>query len=253
MKARVVLNWVVAIAVATGIATAEDKKDNTKSTGDDRTDREMVKLQKKARGIETVTAELATTIRVEDQEVTLAGPGQFKGPGKMRVEKSLPDGSSQVVLNDGSYLWIHDRGENMVSRINLSRVYQITQAEADVDQFDPLRPFRGVEWTSIRHAGTDTIAGVVHEAFEAMLLPSLLSAQLPSPPTKVRLSIHPADGLLRMARLYNEAGDEVIVQTFLDVQANREIADRTFEFIVPAGAHPMDATDETIRFFQSVR
>ena len=84
----------------------------------------------------------------------------------------------------------------------------MTHIEADADQFDPLRPFRGVDWSTIRYAGTDTVSGVAHEAFTAALLSSLLSAQLPSPPVKVRLSIHPGDGLLRVARLYDRKNNE---------------------------------------------
>ena len=241
----------VVFAVAISPVSGKEN-DNTKTTGDDKTDREMVKLQKKSKGLKTCTARISTTIRIEDQEVTIEGPGMFKGPGKMRIEKSLPDGSAQLVVNDGSYLWIHDKAENMVSRINLSRVYQVTHIEADVDQFDPLRPFRGVDWSTIRYTGTDTISGIVHEAFEAAPLLSLLFAQLPSPPTKVKLSIHPGDGLLRRARIYDAENNEIIVQTFSDVQGNRELDNRLFEFIAPAGAHPMDETNETIRFFQSI-
>ena len=245
------LMGVVLVLSTSPVSCKED--DPTKTTGDSKTDRAMVKLQKKSKALKTCTAQISTTIRIEDQEITISGPGMFKGPGKMRVEKTLPDGSTQLVVNDGSYLWILDRSENMVSRINLSRVYKMTHIEADADQFDPLRPFRGVDWSTIRYVGTDTVSGVVHEAFEATPLPSLLSAQLPSPPTKVRLSIHPVDGLLRVARLYDAENIEIIVQVFSDVQGNRELDDKLFEFIVPAGAHPMDATNETIDFFQSIQ
>jgi outer membrane lipoprotein-sorting protein len=237
---------------ATSSLTFAKDKDNTKTTGDDATDREMVKLQKKSKVLKTCTATVSTTIRVGDQEVTVAGSGIFKGPGKMRIEESLPDGGGQVVLSDGSYLWMYDRSENMVSRINLSRVYQMTKMEADVHQFDPLRPFRGVKWSTIRHTGPDTIEGVIHESFEAEPLPSILAAQLPSPPVRVRLAIHPTDGLLRSARLYDAEDNEIVVQAFSDIQGNRELEDKSFEFIVPAGAHPMDATNEMIDFFKSV-
>ena len=243
--------WLVAFLMTfSATAVLAEEKDNTKSSGDDKTDREMVKLQKKSKGLQTCTATVTTMIRVEDQEITVSGRGLFKGPGKMRVEESLPDGGGQVVLNDGSYLWMHDKSENMVSRINLSRVYLVTKFEADVHQFDPLRPFRGVDWESIRYTGTDSIDGVVHEAFEAATLPSLYFAQLPSPPTKAKLSVHPADGLLRRVRFYDADDNEIIVQAFSDVQGNREISDKQFEFVVPAGAHPMDATNEMVSFFQ---
>jgi outer membrane lipoprotein-sorting protein len=227
--------------------------DNRKTTGDDKTDKQMVELQKKSKGLKTCTAHVSTLIRIEDQEVTIAGPGMFMGPGKMRIEKSLPDGSAQLVINDGSYLWIHDKTENMVSRINLARVYQVTKIEADTDQFDPLRPFRGVDWKTIRYTGKDTIAGIPHAGFDATPMPTLLFAQLPSPPAKVKLSVHLVDGLLRRARIYDEEGIEIIVQEFSDVQGNRELDKKQFEFIVPAGAHPMDATSETIEFFKSIQ
>lgn len=242
----------VGVAMISGSVFAEED-DNKKTTGDDATDREMVKLQKKSGALETCTATVSTTIRVEDQEVTVTAQGLFKKPGKMRIEESLPDGGGQVVVSDGSYLWMHDRTENMVSRINLARVYQMTEMEADVHQHDPLRPFRGVEWSSIRHTGQETVDGVSHETFEAKLLPSLLFAQLPSPPERVILSVHPVDGLLRRAQLYDAEDNEIVVQTFTDVQANRKLNKKSFEFVVPAGAHPMDATNEMIGFFNSVK
>ena len=251
MKRLIAILVLLALSGASESLLAKEN-DNTKTTGDDATDREMVKLQKKSRSLKTCTATVTTTIRVEDQEVTVTGSGIFMGPGKMRVEESLPDGGGQVVLSDGSYLWMHDRSENMVSRINLARVYQVTKMEADVHQFDPLRPFRGVDWSSIRYTGKDSVDGAVYEGFAASTLPSLLSAQLPSPPVRVKLSVHPADGLLRMARLYDADENEVVVQTFSDLQGNREVDSKLFEFVAPAGAHPMDATDELIGFFKSV-
>jgi len=230
----------------------KEDDDNRKTTGDDKTDKAMVELQKKSKGLKSCSAHVSTLIKIEDQEVTIAGPGMFKGPGKMRIEKSLPDGGAQLVINDGSYLWIHDKTENMVSRINLARVYQVTKIEADADQFDPLRPFRGVDWNTIRYTGNDTISGIVHAEFEAKPMPTLLFAQLPSPPVKVKLSVHLADGLLRSARIYDEAENEIIVQTFSNVQGNRELNNRQFEFIIPVGAHPMDVTTEAVKFFQSI-
>tara|TARA_B100000700_G_scaffold328584_2_gene446912 strand:- start:29 stop:781 length:753 start_codon:yes stop_codon:yes gene_type:complete len=244
-----VTTWFLTLLLAASSVFAEEK-DNTKTTGDDKTDGQMVKLQKKAKGLKTCKATISTTIRIEDQEVTVEGKGLFKGPGKMRVEESMPDGGGQVVLSDGSYLWIHDLSENMVTRINLGRVYQITQLEADVHQFDPLRPFRGVTWESIRYAGQEVSDGETLETFDATPQPSILFAQLPTPPAKVKLAIHPGDGLLRTARLYDADGNEMIVQAFSNVQGNRELEDKRFEFVVPAGAHPMDATNETIGLFQ---
>ncbi|MBE83368.1 MAG: hypothetical protein CME21_12470 [Gemmatimonadetes bacterium] len=242
----------VAVLLLLGFTqTLAEGKDNTKSTGDDATDREMVKLQKKAKGLKTCRAVVSTTIRVGDQEITIVAKGFYKGPGKMRIEDDLPEGEGQLVLSDGSYLWMLEKSENMVTRINLARVYQVTKFEADVHHYDPLRPFRGVDWETIRHTGQDTVGGVVHEAFEAVPLPSLLAAQLPSPPAIVRLNVQSVDGLLRIARLFDDKGNEILVQTFTEVQGNRELADEQFEFIVPAGAHPMDVTNEAIEFFRS--
>ena len=231
---------------------AEDD-DNKKTTGHDATDGKMVELQKMSKPLETCTALVSTTIRIGDQEVTVDANGTFQKSSRMRIEESLPGGGGSVTLSDGSYLWMHDRSENMVTRINLARVYQVTEMEADVHQFDPLRPFRGVKWSTIRHTGLDTIEGVVHEAFEAEPLPSILFAQLPSPPTKVLLSVHPGDGLLRRASLFDAGGSEIVVQRFTEVQGNRKLDKKTFEFIVPAGAHPMDATEEMIGLFSDLK
>ena len=64
-------------------------------------------------------------------------------------------------------MWTYDREEKIVSKVNLGRVYRITNLEADADQADPLRPFRGLEWTSIRYTADEIFEERPHRVFEA--------------------------------------------------------------------------------------
>lgn len=225
------------------------KEKGGQSTTDAVTDSVMVMLQERSKGIKTCIARIETVVAFGGQRIEEQGIGYFKLPNLMRVETQLTDGIREISVSDGSYLWMYDASENAVTRVNLSGVFRATDLEADLVQFDPLRPFRGVVWESIRHVGVDTTGEAV-QVFSAVPLRNLLTAQLPASIDHVELRVHTGDGLLRSARLNDDEQTVVIEQRFLDIQMDKEVEDRRFQFVVPAGAHPMDATSDLIQLLR---
>ncbi len=243
--------WVVAMLILTAQVSAENK--NKMSTGDGKTDKIMVEIQKNAREIATCKAEQTTVIRVMDQKLTLNASATFKRPNLMRLDTVQDQMIISQRLSDGGLMWTYDREEKIVSKVNLGRVYRITNLEADADQADPLRPFRGLEWTSIRYIADEIFEERSHRVFEAKTKVNLLHAQLPNPPVKAQLLINPEDGLLRRIGLFDAEDNEIITQTFHNLSINPDVKDKWFEFIVPSGTHVIDATDDAIQALKTAQ
>ncbi|MCY3679886.1 MAG: hypothetical protein OXH16_00715 [Gemmatimonadetes bacterium] len=243
--------WVIAMLILTTQVSAENE--NKMSTGDSKTDEIMVEIQKNAREIATCKAEQTTVIRVMDQELTLNTSATFKRPNLMRLDTVQDQVIISQRLSDGGLMWTYDREEKIVSKVNLGRVYRITNLEADADQADPLRPFRGLEWTSIRYTKDKIFEDRPHRVFEAKTKVNLLHAQLPNPPVKAQLLINPEDGLLRRVGLFDAKDNEIISQTFHNLTTNPDVKDKWFEFIVPAGTHVIDATDDAIQALKAAQ
>lgn len=243
--------WVIAMLILTTQVSAENE--NKMSTGDGKTDAIMVEIQKNAREIATCKAEQTTVIRVMDQELTLNASATFKRPNLMRLDTVQDQVIISQRLSDGGLMWTYDREEKIVSKVNLGRVYRITNLEADADQADPLRPFRGLEWTSIRYTADEIFEEHSHRVFEAKTKVNLLHAQLPNPPLKAQLLINPEDGLLRRVGFFDAEDNEIITQTFHNLTINPDLKDQWFEFIVPSGAHVIDATDDAIQALKTAQ
>lgn len=240
---------VVACLMAVMPVWAED--DGKKmSTGDDRTDAMMVELQGLSRKIEACVANMTTVIRVMDQEISLQANAAFKRPNLMRIDMVEGEVVLSRRLSDGGLMWNYDKEEKIASKVNLGRVYRITSLEADGDQPDPLRAFRGLEWKTIRYTGQEPLDGELYRVFEATPILNILHAQLPEPPVKVQIYVHAKDGLLRVSNLYNAAGKEILSLRFKNLTVNPKLEDKWFEFLIPAGAHVIDATDDLIEIFK---
>jgi outer membrane lipoprotein-sorting protein len=187
-----------------------------------------------------------------DQEISLESDAAFKRPNLMRFDTVQDDVILSQRLSDGGLMWTYDREEKLAIKVNLGKVYRITNLEADADQADPLRPFRSLEWETIRYIGDETFEEMPHHIFEATPKANLLHAQLPQPPVKVKLVIRPKDGLLRIIRFLDASDNEIITQTFHNLTVNPKIEANWFEFIIPSGAHIIDSTDDTIQALKSV-
>lgn len=242
--------YIIALLILTAQVSAEDDKKMT--TGDGKTDAVMVEIQKLVREIDRCAGTQTTVIRIQGQELTLRANAAFKRPNLMRLDTVEDTEIIAQRLSDGGLMWTYSRAEKIVSKVNLGRVYRLTALEADADQADPLRPFRGLEWTTIRYTGDEIFDDRPHRVFEAKPKVNLLHAQLPIPLVKAQLTIDAETGLLRATRLFDASDNEIIAQTFHNLTVNPDLKDTKFEFIVPSGAHIIDATDEAIQALKAV-
>lgn len=242
--------YLIAMLILTAQVGAEDADEM--STGDGKTDAVMVEIQKRVREIDRCAGTQTTVIRIQGQELTLRANAAFKRPNLMRLDTVEDAEIIAQRLSDGGLMWTYDRAEKIASKVNLGRVYRLTDLEADADQADPLRPFRGLEWTTIRYTGDEIFDDQPHRVFEAKPKVNLLHAQLHLPLVKAQLTINAETGLLRETRLFDASDDEIIAQTFHNLTINPDLKDAKFEFIVPSGAHIIDATDEAIQALKAV-
>ena len=242
--------YLIAMLILTAQVGAEDADEM--STGDGKTDAVMVEIQKLVREIDRCAGTQTTVIRIQGQELTLRANAAFKRPNLMRLDTVEDAEIIAQRLSDGGLMWTYDRAEKIASKVNLGRVYRLTDLEADADQADPLRPFRGLEWTTIRYTGDEILDDQPHRVFEAKPKVNLLHAQLHLPLVKAQLTINAETGLLRETRLFDASDDEIIAQTFHNLTINPDLKDAKFEFIVPSGAHIIDATDEAIQALKAV-
>ena len=216
------------------------------STGDVKTDGLMVAIQEKLKSIKTCEFRVRTLLTVEGEQYEILDDVTAQTPARMHVARVLAGRIRQTIVSDGSLMWRYDPEEKIVYRINMARVYRATQVEADADQPNPMRPFRALEWKSIRYAGTDTLKGEIVRVFEAAPEVTLLNAELPDPPARVRFTVHPEDGLVREMRYFNAGGGELLSRQFETFKTNVKVDEERFEFVVPAGVHVMDVTDDMI-------
>ena len=242
--------YIIALLILTAHVSAED--DKKMSTGDGKTDAVMVEIQKLVRAIDRCAGTQTTVIRIQGQELTLRANAAFKRPNLMRLDTVEDTEIIAQRLSDGGLMWTYSRAEKIASKVNLGRVYRLTDLEADADQADPLRPFRGLEWTTIRYTGDEIFDDRPHRVFEAKPKVNLLHAQLPIPLVKAQLTINAETGLLRATRLFDASDNEIIAQTFHNLTVNPDLKDTKIEFIVPSGAHIIDATDEAIQALKAV-
>lgn len=241
--------WLIVLLILTTNVSAENKK---LSTGDSKTDKLMVEIQENSKETNTCMAKQTTHIRIMDQEITLNSNATFQRPNLMHLDTVQDDIILSQRLSDGGLMWTYDKEENLATKVNLGRVYRITNLEADADQADPLRPFRSLEWETIRYTGDETFEEMPHYIFEATPKTNLLHAQLPQPPAKVKLVVRPKDGLLRIASFLDASDNEIITQTFHNLTINPKLETTQFEFIVPSGAHIIDSTDDIIQALKAV-
>ncbi len=223
------------------------------STGDTKTDNVIVELQGKLKPVETCRAQVTTRLTMDGQVYRIKDAASYRVPGRIRLERTIADEMRQTIVADGSLLWVHDHSENVVTRANMSRVYKATSLEADGDQPDPTRPFRGIEWETIRYLKAEALGSDLCRAFEAVPKPTSLFADLPTPPAKVRFLIHQEDGLVRRLQYLDPSGAEILSYLYEKVEVNPKIGEKEFEFVVPYQALVMDTTDDTIELLQAAQ
>lgn len=234
------------LGMVCGVARSDDKK---VSTGDSKTDAAIVDVQQSRKDITMCQAKLLTTYKVMDQELKEETEAFFKAPNLMFFGVSDGDKWVPSMISDAGTLWTYDAEEKIVTKFNRGRIYRETELEVDAYIPDPLRPFRGVIWTSIRLS--DASNKELH-VFDADLKPNLLSAQLPDALVRARLSISTKDGLVRKVQAFDSDGNEVVVQQFDAVQLDVTVSDKMFEFVIPSGAHVIDGTSDAVLLLKNL-
>jgi outer membrane lipoprotein-sorting protein len=240
------MRFILCSVLISGFALADDKK---VSTGDAKTDAAIVDFQGKRGQTALCQARLRTVYKVMDQEIEEVLDAFFKAPNLMSLGVSEDNKWMPSMVSDAGLLWTYDAAEKMVTKFNRGRIYRETELEVDAYVSDPLRPFRGVIWESIRLKGASDKDTYV---FEASLKPNLLSAQLPAALVKVTLAISTKDGLLRAVRAFDMEGNEVVVRQYEEMRVNTKISDTMFEFVIPSGAHVIDGTGDAIELLKSL-
>jgi len=234
------------LCLVCGRAWSDDKK---VSTGDTKTDAAIVDVQQNRKDITMCQAKLSTTYKVMDQELNEVSDAFFKAPNLMFLGGADGDKWVPSMISDAGTLWTYDAEEKIVTKFNRGRIYRETEFEVDAYIPDPLRPFRGVIWTSIRLS--DASNKEMH-VFDADLKPNLLSAQLPDALVRARLSISTKDGLLRKVQAFDSGGHEVVIQQYNAVKVDVTVSDKMFEFVIPSGAHVIDGTGDAVLLLKNL-
>jgi outer membrane lipoprotein-sorting protein len=249
MRWQYVLQVLLLVSLANPRTWAGEKL----TTGDIKTDGMMVALQEKSKTVNSCRARVKTLLRLEGEQFEILDDLYILVPAKIHVARVLAGEINQTIVSDGSLMWRYDPEEKLVSRVNMGRVFRSTQVEADADQPDLTRPFRTLDWASIRYVKTETVGSTEYRVFDAVPGMTMLHAELPEAPNKVTLWVHPEDGLLRIARYYGAGGKELFSQEFLEVVINPKLDAQIFDFVVPAGVHVMDMTDDVIKILNAAK
>jgi outer membrane lipoprotein-sorting protein len=240
------MRFVLCFVFMNGFALAEDKK---VSTGDAKTDAAIVDVQSKRGGTSQCQARLLTVYKVMDQEIEEVSDAFFKGPGFIFL--GVPNAGKWVpsMVSDAGILWTYDAEEKIVTKFNRGRIYRETELEVDAYVPDLLRPFRGVVWESIRLKSTSDKDIYL---FEAQLKPNLLNAQLPVALVNAQVVVSKKDGLLRTVTAFDAEGNDVVTRRFENIEPAAKIPNKMFEFVIPAGAHIIDGTEDAVQLLKSL-
>jgi outer membrane lipoprotein carrier protein len=164
-----------------------------------------------------VTQEM--TIASLGKTTTAQGTVAFKKPGKMRWE--LDHDAPQVIVADGSTLWLYQPKEHQVMKAPFDDAFRATT---------PISFLTGVgniaEDFDVSLEGASADGGVVY----LMLVPRRDRAAL----GKLRLTVASDSGEIRGAEIFDPLGNVSRLQ-FSDIRRNQNLPDKDFVFEVPPG------------------
>lgn len=243
---KLVIQFVLCFVLVNGLALADDKK---VSTGDAKTDAAIVDVQSKRGATSQCQARLVTTYKVMDQEIEEVSEAFFKAPGLIFLGVSDNGKWVPSMVSDAGVLWTYDAEEKIVTKFNRGRIYRETELEVDAYVPDLLRPYRGVVWESIRLKSTSDKDVYL---FDAQLKPNLLNAQLPVALVQAQIVIAKKDGLLRQVTALDAEGNDVVTRRFENIQPTAKVPNKIFEFVIPAGAHVIDGTEDAVQLLKSL-
>jgi outer membrane lipoprotein-sorting protein len=217
--------------------------------GEETTEQIIAELKAKAENVETVRADLKMTTTVMAQQLTMEGSAIFSKPDRTHIEMSMDIGAmkmDQTVISDGTTVWTYQPTLRMVHKIDTAQVAAETGIEHSAQQGgDVMRPFQSLQAESIKWLRSDESEGVEIHVFEGTpAVPDL--PQIPFTPAKIELWVGVEDGLLRKATMYDAEGNEVISQSYDNIEVNVDVPEEKFQFVPPEGIQVLDMTENVI-------
>ena len=213
-------------------------------------------LEAKAAEVKTYRADMTIEMQMMGQSMVSKGTMIFKAPGKTRMETVMKMGAmemKQVNVVDGETAWTHQPAMNMVTKIDLKKVAEVTgNAAGTSGAGDVSRPFQPLRPGTVQHLRADSLGDTEVHVFEG-------SPQMSGPanasmmPAKLQLWVGTADGMVRKTVMLDANGTPMMTQTFTNVRINTEVADTLFEFTPPAGAQVMDMTEGTLNMVRQMQ
>jgi len=179
------------------------------------------KVQERYDSTRDFTAKVTQEMTIASLGKTTAAQGTvaFKKPGKMRWE--LDHDAPQVIVADGSTLWLYQPKEHQVIKAPFDDAFRSTT---------PISFLTGVgniaQDFDMSLEGASANGGLVY----LMLVPRRDSATL----GKLRLTVASDSGEIRGAEIFDPLGNVSRLQ-FSDIRRNQNLPDKDFVFEVPPG------------------
>ncbi|MGD0946516.1 MAG: outer membrane lipoprotein carrier protein LolA [Candidatus Binatia bacterium] len=179
------------------------------------------KVQERYDSTRDFTAQVTQEMTIASLGKTTAAQGTvaFKKPGKMRWE--LDHDTPQVIVADGSTLWLYQPKEHQVIKAPFDDAFRSTT---------PISFLTGVgniaQDFNVSLEGASADGGLVY----LMLVPRRDSATL----GKLRLTVASDSGEIRGAEIFDPLGN-VSRLRFSDIRRNQNLPDKDFVFEVPPG------------------
>ncbi|MCM8794434.1 MAG: outer-membrane lipoprotein carrier protein LolA [Candidatus Omnitrophica bacterium] len=192
---------------------------------------EARELVSKAAAASSYSAQFMMETKEEDgQPVRLEGRILFQQPNKRRLEiRQGPSvDSPQVIIADGKTEWHFDPASK-----------QVLRGAVPPQLPGPHKPFGEAKEGTVHLVQKMGEGAAAVWRFEAEPSP-LIAESAPVPIKVLRMDISPQDGLLRRLSILDEAGNEVLSQSYSDVETNIEISNEEFVFEPPDGAQVVD-------------
>jgi outer membrane lipoprotein-sorting protein len=229
---------------------------NSPLRGEDETKQIIADLQAKAAAVKSYRADTTTTIQMMGKKMSMPGNIVFKKPKKSRSETVMDMGAvkmQQIHVSDGKTAWMYQPKMKMVTRIDLEKVAAETKKEpAGQETTDICKPLQCLQRESISHVRTEEIEGSKVCVFQG--LPGKSGFQkMPFNLAKMEMWVGADDGVMRKMIMFNDEGNEVMSQSYTNIQLNIEVADSQFEFTPPEGVQVLNMTEGTIAMIKEMK
>jgi len=224
--------------------------------GEEGTKQIMADLKTKAAAVKSFRADTTTKMQMMGKNMSMRGNILFKKPKKTRTEMTMDMGAmkmEQIHISDGKTTWMYQPKMNMAMRIDMEKVAAETKEEPAGEKTEDIsKPFQSCQQESISHVRSDEIDGGKAHVFQGQPEKSDRK-KTPFDPAKIELWIGADDGLVRKMIFLDEEGNQMMSQSYTNVQLNVEAADSQFEFTPPEGVQVVDMTEGTVNMMKEMK